>query len=250
MPSFPSIRIFRFETARRPLAELLAGELRQKGKVLQRVRRLPAGEPQAAHVQVEVPGLEVFPGFLVRVEESAVREGNFLHVQGESRPFGLLGRLLPDFLLRCFEVEFSVAVLLDGDPGALHPDLYDPDFLVEEREKFDPEDGRLRGGDVCPPVPDAHILQRDMEAWEEADPQPAADADFHPQGVGGGRLQPGLVRVHIHEENKRDRHQDEKRDEPPGREEGDFPFVGHPFSPWSAAARRPCPFLLPFVYYF
>ena len=52
------------------------------------------------------------------------------------------------------------------------------------------------------------------------------------------------------EENQRDRHQEEKRKEPPGREEGDFPFVGHPFSPWSAAARRPCPFLLPFVYYF
>ena len=197
------------------LAELLAGELRRKGKVLQEVRLLPFGEPQAAHVQVEVPGLEYFPGFFVRVEEGAVREENFRHVQGESRPLGLLGRLLPDFLLRCFEVEFSVAVLLDGDPGALHPDLYDPDFLVEEGEKFDPEDGLLRGGDVCPPVPDAHILQRDVEAGEEADPQPAADADFHPQGVGGGRLQPGLVRVHIHEENKRDRRQDEEAQRAP-----------------------------------
>jgi hypothetical protein len=73
---------------------------------------------------------------------------------------------------------------------------------------------------------------------------------MHATVVGGGRLQPGLVRVHIHEENKRDRYQDEKRDEPPGREEDDFPFVGHPLSPWSAAARRPCPFLLPFVFYF
>ena len=130
-----------------------------------------------------------------------------------------------------FEVEFSVAVLLDGDPGALHPDLYDPEFLVEKGEKFDPEEGLLRGGNVQPPVPDAHIPQRDMEAREEADPQPAADADFHPQGVGGGRLQPGLVRVHIHEENQRDRREDEKRNDPPGREESDFPLVGHPFSP-------------------
>ena len=73
-----------------------------------------------------------------------------------------------------------------------------------------------------------------MEAREEADPQPAADADFHPQGVGEGRLQPGLERVHIHEENQRDRRQEEKRKESPGREEGDFPFVGHPFPPSDA----------------
>ena len=97
-----------------------------------------------------------------------------------------------------------------------------------------PRNGLLRGGDVRPPVPDAHILQRDVEAREEADPQPAADPDFHPQGVGGGLLQPGLERVHIHEENQRDRRQEEKRKEPPGREEGDFPSVGHSFSPTDA----------------
>ncbi len=109
----------------------------------------------------------------------------------------------------------------------LHADLHDPDLLAEEGEEFNPEAGLLRGGDVRPAVPDAHILQRDMEAREEADPQPAADADFHPQGVGGGRLQPGLVRVHIHEEKYRDRGQDEKRKEPAGREEGEFSFAGH-----------------------
>ena len=239
-PSFPSIRSFRFETARLPLRNSLQANSAEKERFFRRSWLLPSGEPQAAYVQVEVPGLEYFPGFFIRVEEGAVREGNFRHVQGESRPLGLLGHLLPGFLLRPFEVEFSVAVLLDGDPGALYPDLYDPEFLVEEGEKFDPEDGLLRGGDVRPPVPDAHILKRDMEAGEEADPQPAADADFHSQGVGGGRLQPGLVRVHIHEENKRGRRQEEKRKEAPGREEGDFPLVGHPFSPTDArVAGRP-----------
>ena len=108
---------------------------------------------------------------------------------------------------------------------------------MEKGEKSDPEDGLLRGGDVRPPVPDAHILHRDMEAREQADPQIAADADFHPQRVGGGRLQPGLVRVHIHEENQRDRRQEEKRKEAPGREEGDFPYVGHPFPPTDARIR-------------
>ena len=180
--------------------------------------------------RLKTPASSRFPGFFIRVEEGGVREGNFRHVQGESHPFGPLGGLLPDFLLRWFEVEFSVAVLFDGDPGLLHPDLYDPDFLVEEGEKLDPEEGLLRGGDVRPPVPDAQIHRNDMEAREEADPQPAADADFHPQGVGGDRLQPGLERVHIHEEDQRDRRQDEKRKESPGRKEGDFPFVGHPFS--------------------
>ena len=177
------------------------------------------------------PASKYFPGFFIRVEECAVREGKILHVQGESHPFGLLGRFLPDFPLRCFEVEFPVAVLLDGDPGALHPDLYDPDFLVEEREKLDCEEGLLRGGDVRFPVPDAQILHGDMEAREESDPQLAADPDFHPQGVGGGRLQPGLERVHIQEANQRGRRQEEKRKEPPGRDEGDFPFFCHSISP-------------------
>jgi len=62
---------------------------------------------------------------------------------------------------------------------------------VEEREKFDPEDGLLRGGDFRPPVPDAHILQRELEAREEADPQPAPMRTSIP-GVGGVRLQPGF----------------------------------------------------------
>src|SRR5512143_1656278 len=226
-PILPLGPEFQVRYRQSPLAELPAGELRREGEVLPEAPALLSGELQAAYVQGEILRLEFSPGIPVRVEEGSAGEENIRHVQGESGSFGLPGGLLPRLLLRGFEVEFPIAVLLDGDRGALHPELYDPEFLAQEGEKLDPEGGLLRGDDVRPPVPDEPILHRDVETREEADPQPAAEPDLHPQGVGGGRLQPGLQIVRIHEKNEGGRRQDEKRKESPDREEGDSPCAGH-----------------------
>ena len=86
-------------------------------------------------------------------------------------------------------------------------DLRDPDFLLEQREKIDPKPGLLGGGDVRPPVTNVHVFQCDEQARKEADPQPAADPNFHPQCSRGGRFQPGFVGIGVH--NKKQGHSDE-----------------------------------------
>jgi hypothetical protein len=46
--------------------------------------------------------------------------------------------------------------------------------------------------------------------------------DFHPQGVGGGHFQLGLVGIDIHEKKQCQRDEDEEPNEPADGEEDDF----------------------------
>ena len=113
-------------------------------------------------------------------------------------------------------------VPLDGYPGLFQRDLSDPDFLVEQREEIDAKAGLLRGGEVCLPVADVHVLQCDVQAWEKAYPQPATDADFHAQSSRGGRFQPGLVGIGIHKKKQGHCDEDEEPNESADGEEDDF----------------------------
>ncbi len=77
-------------------------------------------------------------------------------------------------------------------------DLLDPDFLVEQREQVDSQAGLLCGDEVRFAVTNLHVIQRDLQAGEEAESHLAADPDFHPQRIRCGRFHAGLVGIGIH----------------------------------------------------
>ena len=66
---------------------------------------------------------------------------------------------------------------------SLQCDGSDLDFLVEQREYRDRDVSLIRRKEVCPPIPDVHVLQRHAQAGKELDSQPATDADAQPQRV-------------------------------------------------------------------
>ena len=164
-------------------------------------------------VQTTLAGLESIPGLFVCIQERCVRKGDFCQVQSGQRCCGSL---------RLLDVELAPAVPLDGNLGVFQRDRSDPDFLVEQREQIDPKPGLLCGGDVHPPVANVHVVQCDEQTGEEADPQPAVDADFHPQDSRGGRFDAGLVGVGIHKNNQDCRDDDEQSNDPADSEKDDF----------------------------
>ncbi len=104
----------------------------------------------------------------------------------------------------------------------LQRDLPDPDFLVEQREQFDSQPGLFCGNEVRPAVANLHVIQRDLQAGEEAEPHLAADPDFHPQRIRSGRFQAGLVGIGVHEKVHGCRDDDEEASEPAAGVENDF----------------------------
>jgi hypothetical protein len=66
------------------------------------------------------------------------------------------------------------------------------------------------------------ILQREMQAREEADAQATAGADIHPQSLRGGRFQPGFVGIGVHKKQQGERGQDQQANEPADGEQDDF----------------------------
>ncbi|MEN6448272.1 MAG: hypothetical protein ABFD70_11175 [Syntrophaceae bacterium] len=160
--------------------DLPASEFCGEGKIFQKLRAVPSGNPQAAYVQVEVFNLDAFPGLVVPIEEKTIGDKKIVGCQGKACLFTLLP---------FFEIERAIAVPRNGDPGALQSDPLDPDLLVEQREKSDLKACLLSRGDVHLTIPDVHIIKPDMQVPEESDSQSAANADFQPQGFRGSPLQ-------------------------------------------------------------
>ena len=149
------------------------------------------------HVQIARVRLEAFPGSLIRVEKSCVRQRYFRCLGERNRAFEVRLR---------FEVELSVALPLDRHSDVLQLDAVHPDLAVQQRKELDPKAGLRSRRDLRTKVADLHIFHRNVEAWREAQAHSATDVDFHPEGVGGEGLH---VALGIHSKNRKHYHPEE-----------------------------------------
>ena len=110
--------------------DLLTGELRGEGQVLQQVRAVAGRELQAAHIQIAALGIEPFPGLFICIRECRVRDGHFRRGQRGECPVGLGERV---------DVQLAVAVPFNEYRKPLQFDLVGPDLFTEQRQEFDPK---------------------------------------------------------------------------------------------------------------
>ncbi len=93
---------------------------------------------------------------------------------------------------------------------------------VQQRQQHYPDPQRFRGGEVGAAVAQPHVGEDDARRREEAQPGLPADPELHPERIGDGGFDPGLVGVHIDEDEDRDPREDEEGDQDP---EGDQEFL-------------------------
>jgi len=124
--------------------------------------------------------------------------------------------------IRSLEIERAVEVPFDVDPGLFQCDIPDLDFLSQQRDEANSDPGLLGRDDIRSPAEDVQVPQREVQAREKADPQPAVDSDFHPKSCRSGRFQVGLVGIGIHKDDQGDRDENEEDSESADSKEDDF----------------------------
>ena len=74
---------------------------------------------------------------------------------------------------------------------------------MEQGEQIDSQPGFPCGNEIRPAVANVHVIQRDLQAGEQAEPHLAADPDFHPQRIRSCRFEAGFVGIGVHKKEQR-----------------------------------------------